>query len=69
MTPKPTAAEIKAYRDAHGCGIDNARTALLKEWRRCELRRQRAAIAELHTPQAWHNAFADLIDLLMEESK
>lgn len=31
---KPTGAQIKAYRDKHGCGMLDAKAALMKEWRK-----------------------------------
>ncbi len=30
---KPTAAQIRAYRDQHGCSLQEAKAVLLKQWR------------------------------------
>ena len=63
---KLTAAEIKAYRDKHECGIEDARTALLKEWHKKELCRLRLRAGELYTVEALRELVADLIDFMME---
>ncbi len=66
-TPKPTAIEIRAYRDKHECGIEESRAALLKEWRKAELYRLRLRAGELYTVEACRDVIAELLDFLMAE--
>lgn len=58
---KPTAAQIKAYRDEHGCGITEARAALMKQWRKEVLTVLRVQCEIGFT----HQALTDLIEYLL----
>lgn len=67
LAPKPDNAAVRAYRDEHQCSLFEAKTVLLKKWRREQLDQIRDLSLYGETGLAY--AFRDLIDLLSEDLK
>lgn len=66
-TPRPTADDVKTYRDKHECVIYQARVAVWKDWRELELRRLRLKSGELYTVEACRDVIVELLDFLSTE--
>jgi hypothetical protein len=62
--PKPTAEDVRAYRDLHECGLETAKAALLKEWRKKGLYLMRMRASELYTIEACRDVIVELLEFL-----
>lgn len=63
---KPTAEDIRRYREENECGMQEAKTALTNEHVREELGRLRSRAGELYTVEACSSVLADLLDLMLD---
>lgn len=66
MRTKPTAADVRAYRDHHECGLSEAKAALLCDWRRDTLQGLRVRGYSVSTVEQCRDLIVDLLDLLAE---
>lgn len=57
---KPTAAQIKAYRDENNCGMVEAKARLMKEWRKEVL-----TVLLVQCELAQHHVLRDLVEFLL----
>lgn len=63
---KPTAEDVRAFRDRHECGLNEAKKELEALWRRDCLYDIRMQAGALYTVEACRDVIVELIDLLRE---
>jgi uncharacterized protein YcsI (UPF0317 family) len=64
MRTRPTAAEVRAYREEHECSLQEAIAAVSKQWRRDYVSFLRAKVGEVNCVRDCEHAMAAIVDLL-----
>lgn len=63
---RPDAADVRAYRDKHGCGVVEARAALLREWRRAKITELWKGIMGANSLEALRDRTAEVLEFMLQ---
>lgn len=68
MTPKPTAADIRAYHLAHECGLHEAKRKCLAIWKATRLLEIRIKAVDIQDEQC-RDVVVEMLDWLAEPTQ